>query len=440
MRSRSSRGCTVTETEAVGDPATQAGAGPRAGYLDCTAGVAGDMLLGALLDAGADLAAVRAAITGLGVPGLTVDLDPARRCGLRCARAVVTVPAGEQPTRGLPEVLTAIERARLSPAATRIATGTFRLLADAEATVHGIPADQVHFHEVGAADALADVVGTAVAAEHLGLLADGAVLTCSALAAGAGTTRGAHGTLPVPVPAVLQLVAARGLALTGGELAGERTTPTGAALVATLATPGPLPPMTVDAVGCGAGRRDTTDQPNITRLVLGSRAGAGPLPPPVGPVTVVEATLDDLDPQLWPSVLAAVRATGAWDCWTTAVVGRHGRPGQVFTALCPEQLRPAVVTALFRHSTTLGVRWSRWQRSTLPRTTVPVPVGPPGAEQEIAVKVTVRPGGERTVKPEIAEAERVAEVLGWPVRRVCEAARTAYDRAYPAEQVPEWIA
>src|SRR5436853_3755326 len=149
----------------------------------------------------------------------------------------------------------------------------------------------------------ADVVGTAVAAEQLGLLAGDALVACSALAAGSGTARSAHGTIPVPAPAVLKIVADRGLALTGGELAGERTTPTGAALVAVLATPGPLPPMTVDAVGSGAGARDSPERPNITRLVLGQRTEPGPVPSPGQAVTVVETTVDDLEPELWPDVL-----------------------------------------------------------------------------------------------------------------------------------------
>lgn len=419
------------------------------GYLDCTAGVAGDMLLGALLDAGAQLAfvdtgaqlaAVRAAVRSLGVSGLDIALEQTRRCGFRCARAVVITPAAEQPTRGLAELLAAIEAARLSTAVARVAADTFRLLADAEAAVHAIPVERVHFHEVGAADALADVVATAVAAEQLGVLAAEAHLSCSALAAGSGTARTAHGTIPIPAPAVLRIAADHGLSLIGGDLAGERTTPTGAALVAALATPGPLPPMTVEAVGSGAGRQDRPDRPNITRLVIGRGTEAAPssLEPnpaqsnPVEPIIVVETTVDDLDPELWPEVLLAVRAAGAWDCWTTATVGRHGRPGQVLTALCAEPLRPAVVEAVFQHSTTLGVRWALWQRTTLPRTTVAVPVGPPGAEQEITVKVAAGPGGQRTAKPELADAARVAGALGWPVRRVREAALSAYHRDHPA--------
>ncbi|HXT43607.1 MAG TPA: nickel pincer cofactor biosynthesis protein LarC [Pseudonocardiaceae bacterium] len=400
---------------------------PTAAYLDCTAGVAGDMLLGALLDAGADLETVRAGVRSLGIPGLEVGVQRTRRCGLTCAQAVVVAPIAE-PSRGLAEVLAVIKAAQLGTAAARMAADTFRLLADAEAAVHGVPVESVRFHEVGAADALADVVGTAVAAEQLGLLAGDALVTCSALAAGRGTAHGAHGIIPVPAPAVLKIVADRGLALTGGELAGERTTPTGAALVARLATPGPLPPMTIDAVGSGAGTRDSPERPNITRLVLGQRTELGPESSPAQSVTVVETTVDDLEPELWPGVLCAVRAAGAWDCWTTATIGRHGRPGQVLTALCTEQIRPAVVDALFRHTTTLGVRWARWQRATLPRTAVQVPIGPPGDEHQITVKVAVGPGGHRTAKPELADAERIAQALGWPVLRVCEAAKAAYAR------------
>jgi uncharacterized protein (TIGR00299 family) protein len=328
----------------------------------------------------------------------------------------------------LAEVLAAVENTRLATAAARMAADTFRLLADAEAAVHGIAVESVRFHEVGAADALADVVGTAVAAEQLGLLADDAVVTCSALAAGSGTARSAHGTVPVPAPAVLKIMADRALSLTGGELTGERTTPTGAALVAVLAKPGPLPPMTIDALGSGAGRRDSPEQPNITRLVLGQRTEFEAGSSPTEAVTVVETTVDDLEPELWPGVLRAVRAAGAWDCWTTATVGRHGRPGQVLTALCAEQIRPAVVDAVFRHSTTLGVRWTRWQRATLPRITVQVPVGPSDDQHQITVKVAVGPEGHQTAKPELADAERIAQALGWPVRRVCEAAKAAYAR------------
>lgn len=147
----------------------------------------------------------------------------------------------------------------------------------------------------------------------------------------------------------------------------------------------------------------------------------------------MESTVDDLDPRLWPSVLAALRAAGAWDCWTTETVGRHGRPGRVVTALCAAEVRPAVADALFRHTTTLGVRWSAHRRLMLPRQSAVVAVGPPGAEQQVTVKVADGPGGALTVQPELAEAEAAAAALGWPVRAVCEAAAVRYrgDLAVP---------
>ena len=256
----------------------------------------------------------------------------------------------------------------LGPAGKDLATRVFRLLAEAEGAVHGEPPEDVHFHEVGAFDSLADVVGSAAALEDLGLLRPGAVVCCSALAAGSGFVTSQHGRLPVPAPAVLRIAAAAGLELASGDLTGERTTPTGAALLAAAAAPGGFPAMTVRAVGTGGGGRDTPDRPNITRVVIGESGAEQDLRE--GDVTVVESTVDDLDPRLWPSVLQAVRAAGAWDCWCTPIVGRHGRPGQVLTALCAEPVRRAVAAAIFAHTGTLGVRWSRMNRLTASRTSV----------------------------------------------------------------------
>ncbi|PVZ06901.1 nickel pincer cofactor biosynthesis protein LarC [Actinomycetospora cinnamomea] len=403
---------------------------PDTAYVDATAGAAGDMLLGALLDAGADLERVRDAVDSLGIPGLGLDVVRERRGGFGCLRAVVTSPEAPDRERRLPDVLDHVRQARLDPAARRLAQDVFTLLARAEAAVHGVVPEEVHFHEVGAFDALADVVGVAAAAASLGLLEEGAATWCSPLAVGHGTVRSAHGRLPVPAPAVLRIAADAGLEITGGDLEGERTTPTGAALLAALATPGPLPAQRVTAVGVGGGRRDPADRPNVTRVVLGHAAGA-PGRRGHDEVLVVEATVDDLDPRLWPSVLAAVRVAGAWDCWTTPVVGRHGRPGQVLSALCAETVREAVVEAVFRHTSTFGVRWSRWERATARRRAVRVEVGPPGSAQEVTVKVADdpdAPGGLPVATPELSEAEAAASALGWPVRTVVEAALAAYRR------------
>ena len=409
---------------------------PAAAYIDATAGVAGDMMLGALLDAGADLERVRRAIASLGVPGLGLRTEPARRGGLACLRAVITTPEAADRERRLADVLGHVAASDLGPAGKDVAGRVFRLLAEAEGAVHGEPPEEVHFHEVGAFDSLADIVGTAAALEDLGLLRPGAVVRCSALAAGSGFVTSRHGRLPVPAPAVLGIAAASGLDLAGGDLAGERTTPTGAALLAAAATPGDFPAMTVRAVGTGGGGRDTADRPNITRVIIGA-APSGERGVSEGEVTVVESTVDDLDPRLWPSVLQAVRAAGAWDCWCTPTIGRHGRPGQVLTALCAEPVRRAVAAAIFAHTGTLGVRWSRMNRLMASRTSVEVEVGPPGRTQVVTIKVAggadggvddpaESPAGFGTATPELAEAEAAARALGWPVRAVCEAALARY--------------
>src|SRR5690348_3949063 len=406
---------------------------PGAAYIDATAGVAGDMLLAALLDAGADVERVRGAIASLGVPGLGLRTEAARRGGLACLRAVITTPTAADRQRRLAEVLGHIAASDLRPAGKDLATRVFRLLAEAEGAVHGEPPEDVHFHEVGAFDSLADVVGSAAALEDLGLLQPGAVVCCSALAAGSGFVTIRHGRLPVPAPAVLRIAAAAGLELAGGDLTGERTTPTGAALLAAAATPGGFPAMTVRAVGTGGGGRDTPDRPNITRVVVGASGAQRVLRE--GDVTVIESTVDDLDPRVWPSVLQAVRAAGAWDCWCTPIVGRHGRPGQVLTALCAEPVFSAVAAAIFAHTGTLGVRWSRMNRLTAPRTSVEVEVGPPGSSQVVTVKVAgIADGlsGFGTATAELAEAEAAARALGWPVRAVCEAAVARY-RAQAAD-------
>jgi uncharacterized protein (TIGR00299 family) protein len=424
---------------------------PGAAYIDATAGVAGDMLLAALLDAGADVERVRSAIASLGVPGLGLRTETARRGGLACLRAVITTPAVADRERHLADVLEHVDASDLGPAGKGVATRVFRLLAEAEGAVHGEPPEDVHFHEVGAFDSLADVVGSAAALEDLGLLRPGAVVRCSALAAGSGFVTSQHGRLPVPAPAVLRIAAAAGLnlagggptggdlaggELAGGDLAGERTTPTGAALVAAAAIPGGFPAMTVRAVGTGGGGRDTPDRPNITRVVVGVSGAERDLRE--GEVTVVESTVDDLDPRLWPSVLQAVRAAGAWDCWCTPIVGRHGRPGQVLTALCAEPVFSAVAAAMFAHTGTLGVRWSRMNRLVAARTSVRVEVGPPGSSQVVTVKVagtTDGPADFGTATAELAEAEAAARALGWPVRAVCEAAVAQY-RAHARDAGP----
>nr|WP_307818874.1 nickel pincer cofactor biosynthesis protein LarC [Streptomyces sabulosicollis] len=397
----------------------------RACWIDATSGLAGDMLMAALLDAGADRERVTAAVASLGL-GVAVRVQPDRRGGFRCLRARVSVPAGPPAHRHLDDVLALVASAELDADARSYARRVFEVLAHAEGAVHGTDPTAVHFHEVGALDALADVVGCAAALDDLGLLTGHPVVTTSPLATGRGTVHTEHGPLPVPTPAVLGIAARAGLRLTEGDLEGERTTPTGAALVAALARPGAFPAMTVRGVGIGGGSRDPADRPNITRVVLGTVQET--VHRPSGDVLVIEATIDDLDPQLWPSVLTAVRAAGAWDCWTSPITARHGRPGQVLTALCDDGLREAVTDTLFRHTTTVGVRWSTWQRATLPRRSVTVAIGPEGRRQHIGVKVSELGNGSRTVKPELSDVESAARALELPPRVVVDQVMTEFHR------------
>jgi pyridinium-3,5-bisthiocarboxylic acid mononucleotide nickel chelatase len=396
-----------------------------AAWIDASAGAAGDMLLGALIDAGADQAAVSSAVAGLSAATgeqLTVDLTSVRRHGLRAARAVVQA-GPSQVHRGLPEVLELITAASLPAAATEFAVRVFGLLADAESRVHGVPAERVAFHEVGALDSLADVIGSAVALDSLGLLAADAAVTVSIVGLGSGSVAGEHGPLPVPVPAVVRLLADAGAPVSAGPGPGngELCTPTGAALLAALAAGwGPMPPMIVRSAGSGAGSRDPASHANIIRVVVGVPAGKAPALESSA-LRLVESTIDDLDPRLWPDALDALQIAGAIDSWLTPVLMRNGRPGQVVTALTQADTLDSVVRALLRVTTTLGVRVSEVNRLALPRDQIEVQVG----GQPVRVKRGWLDGAAVTVQPEFADARAAADALGVPVADVLDAARQA---------------
>lgn len=393
-------------------------------WVDATAGAAGDMMLGALLDAGASLSDVQRALDGLaaGSEPVGVRVEQVRRHGLRATHAVVETPLSSV-RRGPAQISALIESAALPEAARSFALAVFDALARAEAHVHGVDMERVHFHEVGALDSLADVVGCAVALHGLGLLAPDVIRVVSSIALGGGTARTDHGIVPVPVPATLELLAAVGAPVSAGAGDRELCTPTGAALLATLATGwGSLPAVTVRRSGSGAGSWDPLDRPNLLRVVIGESA-------PVGAdhgwrndqLLVVETTVDDLDPRLWPEVLEQVQAAGAADVWLTPVLMRHGRPGHVVTALTPPDRVDGVVDALVQSSTTLGVRVHPVQRRALGRDRVTVQVdGHP-----VGVKRGLRNGRVLTVQPEYAEARSAAAALGIPVRQVIDRARAA---------------
>ena len=293
---------------------------PNVLYIDCVGGVAGDMLLGALIDAGADADAVRAALP---VDGVALELTRVERGGVSATKADIRCDE-QHAHRTWPMVRTIIDSAEMTPRARKRAHRAFELLAHAEGRMHDVPPEEVTFHEVGALDAIADICGVCTALELLEV--DDVV--CSALPLGPGVTNSAHGVLPLPAPATLDLL--RGAAVRGIQEPGETVTPTGAALVAALASSyGCLPSMTLTWIGTGAGTRDSAHVPNVTRVLIGPRAavqtGAGPL--------LLETNLDDLLPELVPDAIEACFAAGAKDVWTSPVTMKFGRPALVLSAL-----------------------------------------------------------------------------------------------------------
>jgi pyridinium-3,5-bisthiocarboxylic acid mononucleotide nickel chelatase len=381
------------------------------GWLDLGAGASGDMLLGALADAGVPLAVLQEAVDAV-APQVRLEAEPVQRAGLGALRVHVRAGSGTAedaggPARAWRDVRAHLEAAALPEPVRRVALRAFALLAEAEAAVHRVPADDVHFHEVGALDALADVVGTAAGLAHLGLER----LTASTVSLGSGTTRGAHGPLPVPAPAVLALLS--GVPVQAGPAAHEATTPTGAALLrAAVDGWGPLPEMTVGRVGVGAGGRDRPEVANAVRLVLGTSAGG-----PAG-LRVVEATVDDLDPRVWPHVLDRLLAAGALDAWLTPVLMKKGRPGSVLSALCPPAALDAVREVVLRETTSIGVRWHAVERLALDRVVATVDVD----GQPVRVKVSSTGGQVRTAMPEWDDVVAAAAALGRPVQAVLQAA------------------
>jgi pyridinium-3,5-bisthiocarboxylic acid mononucleotide nickel chelatase len=389
----------------------------RLAYVDCVGGVAGDMLLAALVDAGADVGAVRAGLAGLGVEGLALDVGRTARHGIAAGRATIRGAAG-QPHRDWGSIRAQIDAGGLAERPRARAQEAFRRLAHAEGRVHGIPPEDVHFHEVGAVDAVGEVCGVALALESLRV--DRVV--CSPLPLARGLVAAAHGRLPLPAPATLALL--EGAPIYGVAVEGELVTPTGAALVAALADGyGPPPAMTLAGTGYGAGARDPAALPNVVRVLVGEAAEAG-----AGgsrPVSLIEANLDDLLPELAPDAAAACFAAGALDVWTAPAQMKQGRPGFTLSALARPGEESAVAGAMLRETSTLGVRIARLERLELERESRTVEV----AGEPVRVKVGRLDGRIVNLAPEHADCERAARRAGAPVKIVWAQALAAAQEA-----------
>ena len=373
----------------------------RVAWMDLSAGVAGDMVLGALLDAGASIDAVRRAVDAVLPVAVELSAEPVLRAGLRATRAVVSVVEAEPVRRRWAEIRDLVSGAELTDRVRATSLAVFRTLAGAEGRVHGIATDDVHFHEIGAVDSIADIVGSCAAMADLGLETIGA----GPIALGSGEVRTEHGTLAVPVPAVLELV--QGWTVAGGG-SGELATPTGVALVTTLARPEPwLPEMRVDAVGVGAGSRDTAGRANVVRIVVGW-PGSGDAVGATSAEMVVEANVDDLDPRIWPAVLAALLDAGASDAWLTPILMKKGRPAHTVHALGPVERIPHLRQVMFAQTSTIGVRLIAAAKYALPRLWVPIEAG----GRVVRIKIAYQDETIVRATPEFEDVSALATASG----------------------------
>jgi uncharacterized protein (TIGR00299 family) protein len=388
----------------------------RIAYLDCLSGISGDMTLAALIDAGVPLAEVQAGLDSLGIAGLRLETTEEKKKGFRALKLTVHHEP-EHAHRHVHHITEMIDVSALSERQKALAKSIFVRLGEAEAKVHGTTIRKVHFHEVGAVDSIADIVGSAIAWDLLGVER----VVASPVPTGRGFIEIAHGRCSIPAPATAELLT--GIPLAPSDVEAELTTPTGAAIVATLVQSfGPVPPMTIERIGYGAGERELESQPNLLRLIVG-RAGDGPAASEQ--LWIVETNLDDASGELVGYCIERLWEVGALDVYATPVQMKKGRPGVVLSVLCEPAAVEQVEAILFTETTTLGVR--RWpvNRRKLERQahSVATPWGP------VAGKLSTIPGRSPTFSPEYESCRRVAIEHRVPLRIVMEAARSAFEAA-----------
>ena len=390
----------------------------RIAYFDCFSGISGDMVLGALVDAGADLRAIEAELRKLGLEGWTISAEKVKR-GAIFATHVKVQTSEEHHHRGLSIILGRIGKAGLAPRAAERARRVFTRLAEAEARVHNVPVEEVHFHEVGAVDSIVDIVGAAIGFELLGI----DEFACSALDVGAGQVKTAHGLLPVPAPATAELL--RGAPMYTSGIARELVTPTGAAIATTLSTRyAQIPEMTLQAVGYGAGSANLTEKANVLRILIGENATSEAGEHWDAPVSVIETNLDDMSPQIYGYFVERALAAGALDVFSTAVQMKKNRPGVLLTILCDAAHTARLIDLVFRETTTIGVRTYDVRRKVLDRELVPVatPFG------EVRMKISRMNGSVLNATPEYEDCQRLAVEKGIPLKQVIAAASFEFQK------------
>jgi pyridinium-3,5-bisthiocarboxylic acid mononucleotide nickel chelatase len=380
-------------------------------YFDCFSGISGDMTLGALVDAGVPLEHLRQELTGLNVSGWELNAEKVWKNGM--SATYVEVRAEDAQThRSLATILEIFDKSQLEQTVKERSAAVFRKLGEAEASVHDVPLEKIHFHEVGALDALVEIVGACVGFAALGI----EKFACSALNVGGGTAKMAHGVLPVPAPATARLLLGKPTYSNGVQK--ELVTPTGAAIVATLCeTFGPQPAMNASAIGYGAGAADLEGQPNVMRLTVGEESQFHDIGTQET-IRVLEANIDDMNPQIYGYFLEKALAAGALDVFTTPVQMKKSRPGTLITLLCKPHEEEKFQEMLFAETTTLGVRSTRAQRRVLPREWVKVTT----RYGDVRVKVARVDGQVRQASPEFEDCRHCAEDKNVPLQKVIDEA------------------
>ena len=383
----------------------------KCAYFDCFSGISGDMTLGALLDAGVPIEQLRSELQGLNLPGWDLTAEKVWKNGMAASYAKVRAQ-DTQTHRSLSAILGIIEKSSLAPSVKAPATAIFTKLGEAEAAVHDVPLEKIHFHEVGAVDAIVDIVGACIGFSALGIES----FACSALNVGGGTAKMAHGVLPVPAPATARLLLGKPTYSNGVQK--ELVTPTGAAIVTTLCTSfGPQPPMTVNAIGYGAGTADLEGQPNVLRLMVGEAAEKHAAADSET-IRVLEANLDDMNPQIYGYFLEKALAAGALDVFSTPVQMKKNRPGMLVSVLCNPEDESKFHEMLFAETTTLGIRTYTAERRVLARQweTVHTNFG------DVRIKVARLNGHIRQASPEFEDCRKLAEAKNVPLQRVMDEA------------------
>lgn len=387
----------------------------RIAYLDCAAGISGDMLLGALIDSGWPEDHLREVIARLRLGDVKLKVERVSKRGI-AATQVNIISSPHQPHRGLHDLASIVMQAELPGKIQERAISALRLLAEAESQVHGVPVDRIHFHEVGAVDTIVDIVGALVGFEALNV----SEVYCSALPWSHGTVKTEHGILSVPPPAVALLL--RDVPVFGVDIDGETVTPTGATLARTLAKQfGTMPGARVERVGYGAGQRDWPDRPNVLRLTIGESASDS-----AGLETerllVLSCNIDDMNPQWFEPLLKQLTDAGALDVWLVPIQMKKNRPGTVVEVLCRPENAAAIRGLLLVHSTTLGVRETLATRYSLPRTieSVETKFGP------VRMKVATLPDGTTKAAPEHDDCQARATEHSVAIAEVWLAAQQAF--------------